>query len=215
MKIQVGDQNFELNNLRVTGEYAILTLSDVITSEQMEALKTEPWSLYEEYALEDGSLQKNFLSTYMGYNEVVEYTLTMKRTKTFQDEIIEQEETLKDMATYLLDEVAVEYKQYFDEWAPEILYFEGERVRYRDFLYKVKQEHISQADWTPDIATDLYSIINNPNNPEEILEWVSGQSYSINVKVSHNDKIWISMVENNTWEPGAPGVYDNIWKEVV
>ena len=26
---------------------------------------------------------------------------------------------------------------------------------------------------------------------------------------------WISMVDNNVWEPGAAGVYDSIWKEVV
>lgn len=45
--------------------------------------------------------------------------------------------------------------------------------------------------------------------------WVTGQSYAKDVQVMHGGKTWISMVDNNVWEPGAAGVYDNIWKEVT
>lgn len=31
-------------------------------------------------------------------------------------------------------------------------------------------------------------------------------------KVTHNGVKYISQVDNNFWEPGAPGVYENIWK---
>ena len=33
-------------------------------------------------------------------------------------------------------------------------------------------------------------------------------------KVSHNGKIWISLIDNNVWEPGVVGT-ESLWKEVV
>lgn len=33
-------------------------------------------------------------------------------------------------------------------------------------------------------------------------------------KCFHNGKNYVSQVNNNIWEPGAPGVYETIWKEV-
>lgn len=38
----------------------------------------------------------------------------------------------------------------------------GERCRYEEILYKVLQSHISQEDWTPDIATSLYAQVEKP-----------------------------------------------------
>lgn len=34
-------------------------------------------------------------------------------------------------------------------------------------------------------------------------------------KCTHNAKKWESQVDNNIWEPGAPGVHETIWKEVI
>lgn len=39
--------------------------------------------------------------------------------------------------------------------------------------------------------------------------------YQVGSKVTHNGKKWESMAPNNVWEPGAFGVDQNIWKEVV
>lgn len=39
--------------------------------------------------------------------------------------------------------------------------------------------------------------------------------YQVGSKVTHDGKKWESMVPNNVWEPGAFGVDQNIWKEVV
>ena len=87
----------------------------------------------------------------------------------------------------------------------------GEYLRHEDGLYRVKQAHKIQEHYPPSTATaSLYSKVTMPG---EILDWVPG-SWDIDVKVYHNGKTWISKVPNNTWEPGAVGVYDNIWKEV-
>ena len=39
--------------------------------------------------------------------------------------------------------------------------------------------------------------------------------YQVGSKVTHNGKKWESMVDNNVWEPGAFGVGEEIWKEVI
>jgi hypothetical protein len=57
--------------------------------------------------------------------------------------------------------------------------------------------------------------------PEEIIdEWsawsgVGTIKWQNGTKCTHNGKTWESQVDNNIWEPGAPGVYENIWKEII
>lgn len=88
----------------------------------------------------------------------------------------------------------------------------GEYLRHENGLCRVKQAHKIQAHYPPSIATAaLYSKVAMPG---EIPDWSPG-SWDKGVKVKHNGKTWLSMVKNNTWEPGAPGVYDNIWKEAL
>ena len=88
----------------------------------------------------------------------------------------------------------------------------GEYLRYDNGLYRVKQAHKIQAHYPPFTATAaLYSRVTMPG---EILDWTPG-SWDKGIKVRHKGKLWVSGVENNTWEPGSPGVYDNIWKEAL
>ena len=87
----------------------------------------------------------------------------------------------------------------------------GEYLRHDNGLYRVKQAHKIQEHYPPSTATaSLYSRVTMPG---EILDWAPG-SWDKGIKVRHKGKLWLSGVENNTWEPGAPGVYDNIWKVV-
>ena len=88
----------------------------------------------------------------------------------------------------------------------------GEYLRHEDGLYRVKQAHKIQEHYPPSTATAaLYSKVTMPG---DIPDWSPG-SWAKDVKVKHNGKIWLSMVDTNTWEPGAAGVYENIWKEVI
>lgn len=59
-----------------------------------------------------------------------------------------------------------------------------------------------------------------PQPQEEYPAWepyngIPPVPYQVGSKVTHNGKKWESMVPNNVWEPGAFGVDQNIWKEVV
>lgn len=61
---------------------------------------------------------------------------------------------------YLPDEEAETVTALFPEWQVGVLYKTiGERLQYGGKLYKVRQAHTSQADWTPDITPALYELI--------------------------------------------------------
>ena len=96
----------------------------------------------------------------------------------------------------------------YPSWIPKgYEYFTGERVSYNDFFYRCIQNHISQEDWVPGLAVSLWAEI--PGPAEEWPEWKqpagAHDTYSKGDKVSHNDKHWISEIDNNAYEPGVYG----------
>lgn len=112
----------------------------------------------------------------------------------------------------LTDEEASEAYYLFEEWDPDShAYKKDDKMQYKDTLYKVIQDHTSQADWTPDTAVSLYLRIADPT--QEWPEWIQpiGDQgmYSKGDKVSYNGKHWTSDIDNNVWVPGEYG-----WTEV-
>lgn len=64
------------------------------------------------------------------------------------------------VAETFTDEQALKVPTLYDEWNGNgEKYLVGKRVRYNDGLYKVITEHISQTDWTPDVAVTLFAKI--------------------------------------------------------
>lgn len=115
-------------------------------------------------------------------------------------------------ALSLSDEDAAYAPMIFEYWEQDHYYNLGERVYYVGKLYKVLQAHTSQADWTPDVAVSLFAEVLIPD-PTVIPEWVqpgSTNPYMKGDKVRHNDKVWVSTIDNNVWEPGVYG-----WDEVA
>lgn len=100
-------------------------------------------------------------------------------------------------------------------WKPDVDYVLDERLQYGGKPYKVITAHTSQSDWTPDAAPSLFAEILIPD-PSVIPEWVQPSStnpYMKDDKVRHNDKVWISLVDNNVWEPSE--AVPTLWGEVV
>lgn len=109
------------------------------------------------------------------------------------------------------DEQALESIELFPKWADQIgkVVNTGERYRYNERLWKVLQAHTVQADWTPDTAVSLYVEVSLEEWPEWVQPVGSTDAYPLGAKVTHNDKHWESVVDNNVWEPGVYG-----WTEV-
>lgn len=108
---------------------------------------------------------------------------------------------IEQMAVNATDEEALDNIVAFPKWEVGKSYEKDERIRYEDVLYKVLQNHTSQADWTPDIAVSLYVRVSIEEWPEWKQPQGSHDAYMKNDKCSHNEKHWISLVDSNVWEP--------------
>ena len=142
-----------------------------------------------------------------GYTEVLEHYLVLYKPP----EKVVLKEKLDSIAAALPDDIAVEHPDLYPVWMEGMALSIGDRVQHNGGLYRVQQAHTAQSDWTPDTAQSMFSRINAPG---EIPAWVQG-IYDEGVLVTHNGATWESMVANNSWEPGADGIGDTIWREVV
>lgn len=117
-------------------------------------------------------------------------------------------------AASLSDEDALRVPALYPEWATAVRYEQGERVLYGGALYRVLQGHLSAANWLPDATPSLYARV-LAGQSGEVGEWEQPDStnpYKKGDKVTHNGKTWVSLVDNNVWEPGATGT-STVWQE--
>lgn len=86
-----------------------------------------------------------------------------------------------------------------------------------------KAEIVEEMRKTGDITSPTKTKIKDiqkGTSTKGIPEWVNpgtihSKMYLPGDVVKHNGKIWVSTTQIlNSWEPGATGVYDNVWKEV-
>lgn len=112
--------------------------------------------------------------------------------------------TLRESAT---DEQALAAPILYPAWKENKEYVSGERVLYNETLYKVLQDHTSQADWTPDAAPSLFAkvIIVDPNVIPEWEKPPNENPFMTGDKVTYEGETWISTIDNNIWEPGVYG----------
>lgn len=114
------------------------------------------------------------------------------------------------------DEQALKVADLYDLWSGDgVAYKTGKYLLYKDILYKVLQNHTSQADWTPETASSLYAkVLTDPAG--KVLPWEqpnSNNPYKKGDRVTHKGYTWESLVDSNVWEPGAVGS-ESLWKKV-
>lgn len=132
-----------------------------------------------------------------------------------KEDAVEFRSTIDSIIVTLTDEQAIAAPVLFPIWQANVEYKVGDRIRYENKLYKAIQDHTSQIGWEPVLAPSLFAamLVDEVNNT--ILEWVqpdSTNAYSLDDKVIHNDKFWISTSNNNVWEPGIEGTP---WEEYI
>ena len=132
--------------------------------------------------------------------------MTRAEARAFIDAFVK----LRNLVT---DEQALEVPVLYPVWKENTAYEAGTRVLYNEVLYKVLINHTSQADWTPDITPSLFTkvLIVDPNVIPEWEQPDSTNPYMTGDKVSHNGKTWVSIIDNNVWEPGIASV----WEEII
>lgn len=133
-------------------------------------------------------------------------SITIEQARAYRAAIIKAAESLED-------EDALKAPMLFERWSGEgVSYTTDTRLYYEGTLYRVLQDHVSQASWNPADSPSLFAKVLIPD-PGEIPEWEQPSStnpYMTGDKVRHNGKVWISIIDNNVWEPGTPGTWEEI-----
>lgn len=121
------------------------------------------------------------------------------------------------VTTSLTEEEAIAATCMYPKWSGDsIAYVKGQRVQDDGVLYTVLQNHTSQAGWKPTAAPSLFAKVLIPD-PSVVPEWEQPDStnpYMKGDKVKHNGKTWVSLVDNNVWEPGVTGTAA-LWQVVT
>jgi len=117
---------------------------------------------------------------------------------------------IEKAVTNLTDEDALQAVKLFPQWAVEHTYVVGERLQYKNVLYRVVQAHTSQADWTPDITPAMFAIVSLDEWPEFVQPTGAHDAYKKGDKVTFNGKHYISLIDGNVYSPTA---YPAGWQE--
>lgn len=83
---------------------------------------------------------------------------------------------LATQKTELTDQEALEVKNLQKPWKAGEHVVVGDRRQYNDLLYKCRQEHTTQEDWTPDKTPALWEVIDEEHagTQEDPIPWSTG-----------------------------------------
>ena len=119
-------------------------------------------------------------------------------------------------AATLSEEQAMEVVAVFDPWEIGKSYAVGDYLTYGvngvgdPQLYKVAQDHTSQADWTPDVAVSLYIAIGLDAQGYPVWSQPTGahDAYNQGDVVNYNGALYKSLIDGNVHSPES---YPNAW----
>lgn len=113
------------------------------------------------------------------------------------------------------DDVARRIPDVFPAWSGDgVEYKKDTKLTYNGVLYKVLQDHTSQASWTPDAAPSLFAkvLVSEDGTPQEWQQPDSTNPYNKGDRVLFNGKTYESLIDGNVWSPSANPAG---WKEVT
>lgn len=116
---------------------------------------------------------------------------------------------LQLFAASLTDESAMEVATIYDPWAVGHNYKKDDLLTYGENgvgdpqLYRVLQDHTSQADWTPDTAVSLYVAIGLDEHGYPVWSQPTGahDAYNTGDIVDRLGTLYISTIDGNIWPP--------------
>lgn len=120
-------------------------------------------------------------------------------------------------AVSLPDEQAMEVTTVFDPWVAGKSYVVGDKFIYGENsvgdpqLYKVNQDHTSQADWIPDVTPALYTAIGLDDSGYPVWSQPTGEhdAYNTGDIVNYNGTLYQSLIDGNVH---SPETYPKGWK---
>lgn len=118
---------------------------------------------------------------------------------------------LQMFAASLDDEKAMEVATIYDPWMAGKAYSVGDFVTYGENsvgdpqLYKVVQAHTSQADWTPNVTSSLFTAIGLDDAGYPVWSQPTGahDAYNKGDIVDYNGTLYQSLIDGNVYSPEA------------
>jgi hypothetical protein len=114
---------------------------------------------------------------------------------------------IEKAAVSLDDADATKAVELFKRWTVGVWVERGERLEYKGNLYRVEQDHTTQAQYTPDITPALYSEVGKPgqgDTPDNPIPYNNNMELHKDKFYSQNDVTYIC-----TRDTGIP-VYNNL-----
>ena len=114
----------------------------------------------------------------------------------------------------LTDEQAVTVIDLYDEWAVGVTYAVDTRIRYGEKLYKVLQDHTTQADWTPDVTPALYVEVAPAGEYREIKDGMLSTEAFAKGEIGWwetKENLYESLIDGNVYTPVS---YPDGWQKV-
>lgn len=188
--------------------------------EQGSAISVEgiypDWNVWDCVSVEEICLDDGSFDLIMHCRKYTEEEIALRKAQLLQQKIIEQTAVAMQlcvMQANFSDEQALMVDALYPEWKVGSNYVTGDIRRYNDILYRALQNSTGAAEHTPDIAVSLWKAIKEPDE-SGVFPWVqplgATDAYKKGDRVSHNDKIYISVVDGNVWEPGTD---ERLWTE--
>lgn len=119
-----------------------------------------------------------------------------------------------EKTTKMSDTIALLIPDVFPVWSGDSVEYKKDfRLTYNGTLYKVLQDHTSQADWTPEAAPSLFAkvLVSADGTPQEWQQPDSTNAYMTGDRVLYNGNVYESLIDNNVWSPAA---YPQGWKQI-
>ncbi len=115
-------------------------------------------------------------------------------------------QTLRD------DHVIMQVPDLYPKWERGCQYESDDYVSYglradgKPQIYRCMQKHLSQAEWIPAITPSLWKPVGFDGGYPLWVQPLGGSDvYHVGDKVLHNGVLYVSVAENNVWEPGVYG----------
>lgn len=130
---------------------------------------------------------------------------------------------LQMFAASLPDEQALEIATVYGQWGVGKSYKAGDRFTFGTNavgdpqLYKVNQDHVSQADWLPDSVQSLYTPIGLDTDGYPVWAPPTGahDAYNKGDIVNYNGVLYESLIDGNVYAPDAYPDGWTVYKEVT
>lgn len=214
-------------NTRLREEYSLADETEIMNN---MLLDSSPAEEYSKRLREIRLGVKNEIETILSKSIDVKYDLTTETegvSKTLLSMLGENKAQYAEQfrravqlfADSLAEDTAMEIAAVYDEWEVGKAYKTGNYLRYGTNgvgdpqLYKVVQDHTSQADWTPDAVLSLYVAIGLDDSGYPVWSKPTGahDAYNKGDIVNYNGVLKRSLIDGNVYSPDE---YPAGWEDV-